>query len=789
LKGGETVKEFDLIVIGKDIYSLTVALYLSRKMRNILILEDPETLDKDYEKISVGTGNKQYQFKYQRENVASAINQPGLLHEYLLSLGIAEAIDFSEKKVDFIVDKDNNINPRINDFNQFKVYLIRNYPKEINEIQNFFHELERHYQNYKEQYLNMLNNKEYTLTSLMIEWGDYSLKGLLEKFFSNKELIQEFNYNDFTSGLDMNEISAYSFFTNYLAGLKDKFYYFYQSKKDISKLLIDKIKIINQNVFYEGRIKTIITDRQNIDYVITNTGETLKAKYYFKSGNPIDFYQKNFKVNQDDLETIKDYYPNLNTELRINTLYLALDCRVNDVDLTEVSYFFKDNNQDEVILKRLFNYSLFVKQDLRKKELLLCLDIVYSSDTVINEESIIEKLKTYFPKISKYKIESKFGKEEPYYAMLRTQKVRSNLTINEMIDVESLEHIQVYKNMFVGGYFIRPEAHFFGIISQSILFGDKIEDLLYYGKDSDTEYKYFSNDQIMMMIRHNYNYRIFPKTEVHINFIIGKSKYFIRTKEKTIVVHRGEYEGSDISIYSTNEKIADLLLKKTSFNEALESGNLKYRGDIDLVKKAANAFGLDDYQKFNRDDYIVSSYKFMGVKFLFGHILIYALLSYLSNYYQSLYIVPVALLLCLIISFVKYHYFERVNWFEIVLNFILLVYLLLSIFVDSFNKMYSDDIYLGVIIFILMLSVFINQPAVFFYHQYDMSIDYRNTKLFKIITSGLTFILGFSFLVILGGTYLTGGQYKSIFYSLLVFSIILTYYYPIIYVRANIKDK
>jgi hypothetical protein len=148
--------------------------------------------------------------------------------------------------------------------------------------------------------------------------------------------------------------------------------------------LIDKIKIINQNVFYEGRIKTIITDRQNIDYVITNTGETLKAKYYFKSGNPIDFYQKNFKVNQDDLETIKDYYPNLNTELRINTLYLALDCRVNDVDLTEVSYFFKDNNQDEVILKRLFNYSLFVKQDLRKKELLLCLDIVYSSDTVIN---------------------------------------------------------------------------------------------------------------------------------------------------------------------------------------------------------------------------------------------------------------------------------------------------------------------------------------------------------------------------------------------------------------------
>jgi len=352
-----------------------------------------------------------------------------------------------------------------------------------------------------------------------------------------------------------------------------------------------------------------------------------------------------------------------------------------------------------------------------------------------------------------------------------------------------LEHIQVYKNLFVGGYFIRPEANFFGVISQAILFGDKIEDLLYYGKDSETEYKYFSNDQIMMMIRHNYNYRIFPKTEVYINFIIGKSKYYIRTKEKNIVVHRGQYDSADISIYSTNEELENLLLKKSSFGEALDSGDLKYKGDIDLVKKAANAFGLDDYQKFNRDDYIISSYKFMGGKFLFAQIIIYALMSYLANYYQAIYIVPGALLLTLVVSFVKYHFFERVNWFEIVLNIVLTGYLLLAIFVDSFNKMYDDSIYLGVIIFVLMLSVFINQPAVYFYHQYDMSIDYRNTKLFKIITSGLSFILGFSFLVILGGTYLTAGQYKSIFYSLLVFSIVLTYYYPIIYVRANIKEK
>lgn len=789
MKGGETVKEFDLIVIGKDIYSLTVALYLSRKMRNVLILDDPDVTDKDYEKVVLGKKDIKTVFKYQRDNIASAIKKPGILHEYLSGLGVAEAIDFSEKSKDFIISQTNNIKPRINTFDQFKIYLTRNYPKEIKEIQTFFNELERHYSNYKEQYLNMLNNREYTLTSLMIEWGDYSLKDLLEKFFSNQDLIQEFYINDFTAGLNVEEISAYSFFSNYLSGLKEKFYYLKPSQKEISKLLIDRIKIINQNAFYEGNVKTIITDRKSIDYIITDKGENLKAKYYFKSGNPIDFYQKNFKANQDDLDIIKDYYPNLGTSKRINTLYLTLDCRANDIDLTEMSYYFKESSENKVILKRLFNYSLYIKQDLRKKELLLCLDVVHDENEKLDKDDLIERLALYFPKMSKYNIESKLGKAENYYAMLRRPKVRSNLSINEMIDVESLEHIQVYKNMFVGGYFIRPEAGFFGIISQSILFGDKIEDLLYYGKESDTEYKYFSNDQIMMMIRHNYNYRIFPKTEVYINFIIGKSKYYIRTKEKYIVVHRGEYEGADISIYSTNEKLADLLLMKTSFSEALDSGNLKYRGDFDVVKRTANAFGLDDYKKFNRDDYIVSTYKFMGVKFLFAHILIYALLSYLSNYYQTLYIIPGALFLSLAVSFVKFHFFERVNWFEIVLNFVLAVYLFLSIFVESFNKMYDDSIYLGVIIFILMFGVFINQPAVFFYHQYDMSIDYRNTKLFKIITSGLTFIIGFSFLIILGGTYLTGGQYKSIFYILLIFSMVLTYYYPIIYVRANIKDK
>lgn len=784
------MKEFDCVVIGQDLYSLTVALFLSRKMRKVLLIQDKSSISDDFEKVTIKSGENTYSFEYNRNNIITGLDETGLTHAYLDNLGLEKSLKSEKIFYEMIVDESGDIKKRMNSLEQFRVYLVRYYPKHRKEIHSFFEDLHRHYKNFLDQYLNMLKNTDYTLSSLMIEWGDYSLGELLNKYFSNEDLVKEFALNDFINGLNLEEVNAYSFFANYFCGLEDGFYELKISIKEIREKIIEKIKLINPNTIVKASIKQyVVNDQKEVIYLIDDKDQEIHAKYFFVSDNPVNFYQKYFENLDDDLETIKLYYPNINTSKKINTLYLVLKTKLVDIGINELIYYFKNDKDDEIKLIRMYNYSLGSNQDARKKEGLLCFDFTYDDSEKITDSLVLKKIDKRFPKIKKFIVESKLGKPKPYQTMLRDESVRKDLTINELIDIEILEHIQVFENLFLGGDFIRPEAKFLGAINQGVVFGDKIEDRLYYGADSDETFEHFSNDEIMMMIRHNYDYQYFGKKETHVNFHIGKSTYFVRCKGKNIVIHHGKYNSADLSIYTTNDKLANLLLKKNTFSEILDSGFLKYRGDIDLLFKAVKAFQLDDYQEYSLEEYKTSKFKFLGVKFLFAHVFIYAIAAFLSNYINNIFLFPAALFLSIGISFLKYKIFEKINWFEYILNSVLLVFATLSIFVDSFNKLRSDDIFLAVISLTFLVSAFINQPIVFLYHQYDMNIDYRNTKLFKIITNGLTFIWGFIFLMILGGTYITGETYVSVLYSALFLGIFLTYYYPIIYVRTSIKKK
>ncbi len=779
------MKIYDLIVVGEDLYALTVALFLSRKMRKVLVLQD-SFKSANHEKIKLAYSDKKFNVIYSRNNIVSGLNKSGLLYEYLDNLGLMKSLSYEKIEEDTLVDKNSEFQKQLNSLEGFRIYLVRHYPKNIKEIDNFFSILKKHYINYKEQFLNMLINTDYTLTSLMIEWGDYSLDELLTKYFSSESLIKEFTYNNFISGLPIDQISAYSFFSNYFLGLESGFYLLNNSYKEICQSCIEKINLVNPKAFLSTTVKEYIVKDKKIECIVDSNNNLIYAKYFYVSGNPVEIYNKYFEVSKKDMELLSLYYPNLDSERKVCTLYLALNTKLPDISIEDLVYYFKNDDENPIKLIRLYNYSKSINQDMRKKEGLICVDFTFIGKENPKQEEVLTLLDGYMPKIRKFIVDSKFGKATQYLSMIRDSKLRRNLSINEMINVETLEHIQVFENLFIGGEFIRPEAGFFGTINQSIIYADKIEDKLYYGDNTD-DFEYFSNDEIMMMIRHNYDYQKLGNKEIHINFHIGKSNYYIRTKGKNIIVHHGRHSNSDLSIYSTNDKLSDLLLKKTSFKSALDSNSLKYRGDIDLLYKAVDAFNLDDYQEFVQEEYLTSKYKYFGVMLFFVHIFIYSLAAFLSNYYPNIYIFPVAFCLSLIVSIIKYQTYEHINWFEIVLNSFLLIASVLSIALSEFNHLYSDNIFLGFIILVFLISVFINQPIVYLYHRYDMKADYRNTKLFKIITNGLTFIWGFLFIVILGGTYLVGDSYISMFYSLLFFGILLTYFYPIIYVRSSIK--
>ncbi len=765
-----------------------MALFLARKMRKVIVIQDSSKIEDNHETMEiVDPENKQYKFDYNPLGVVSGLDQNGLLFEYLDDLGLSDEIKCTKITEESVVNVDNTIFKRMNSFEQFKVYLVRHYPKCRNSIHKFFEDMDRHYQNYTQQYFSMLRNTDYTLTSLMIEWGDYNLKELLDKYFVSEDLKTEFLINNVINGINPEQINSYNFFSNYFVGLKSGFYYVEDSEKAIRDKLVAKLKLINPNIILKTRIKDIIVGEENkIEAFVDKDDKQYSGKYYFVESEPDKFYGKYFQNIEDDLEIIKKYYPNFDMTQRINTLYLAINDNPKNLGIEELVYYFKNGEESKAKIVKLFNYSQYKGHDKRKKQGLLCLDYAFDEVDRYSQDELLKRLYEVFPKLKKAIVGVREGKPRKYLTMPIGVQIRKNFSINEMIEIEAMEHIQVFENLYLGSDKFRPEAGTFGVFNQAITFADKIEDRLYYGED-DELYSYLSNEEVLMMIRHNFNPAVLGNNEIHVNFHIGKNTYFIRTKGKNIVIHYGKYAHADISIYTTNDRLTNLLLKKVTFNEVLQEGSLKYRGDKDLLFQVVNAFNLDDYQEYNPLEYKKSKYKYMGSAILFGYFGVYSLAALLTNYINGIFIYPFALLLVGLLFYLKYRSYEELYWFDFFIAFIFLVGSILSISWPTFNLMRFDDPLLGIMALTLLISVFVNRPVVYHYSKFDENIDYRNSILFRVITNGLTFVWGFLFLAILVGTYITGQRYVSVLYNFYFVGVFLMFYYPIIYVRTNIK--
>ncbi|MFW5794034.1 MAG: hypothetical protein ACOCV1_00995 [Bacillota bacterium] len=779
------MKNYDCIIVGNDIYALTVALFLSRKMRKILLINNPSPYKETKERKSIKFNNKKFNFNYNSDNVITGLNKNGLLYQFLDNLGLIYDLDYNEILEEVVIDKKNNIKHRNINFKDFKIYLMRYYPKSIKKINKFFADLERHYANYNEQYLNMLHNDDYTLTSLMIEWGDYSLDELLNKYFDNQKLINEFSLNNFINGLNTKEVGSYNFFANYFVGLKSGFFHLDTSITSLRKKIIKRIKQSNKNSIIKTKIIDFIVNNKKIDYIEDNEGNQYSAKYYYVSDKPNEFYNDYFIDIESDLELINKYYPNLDTDIYKRTMYLVTDCKLEDCDIFDLYYYINNDLDDNEKIIRVFNYSLAnnVKDD---EHGLLCLDFSYNIKNGFKEKNLINKLYQVFPKLKKKELVVAYGKERPYLSMIRDEKIRKNFSINELIDYETLNHMNVYENLYIGGDFIRPESGFYGKIHQAITTGDKIEDFLYFKEKEDEDF-YYSNDEVMMMLRQNYDYSYFGKREIHINFHIGKNIYFFRMKGKNIVIHRGKYNTADLSIYTTNDRLIELILKKRPYREVIESEFFKYKGSKNIFERFLKAFDLDDKNDIVTQNVINTPFKNFGLTIFHLLILIFAVTAFLANYIKGLYLYFPAFALTLALTLYKNKYIKKITILEYIINVILFTFGFLSIFITQVNAFYSDDILLAIMTVVFFASVIFNRPFVRKFLKFDYNPDFVQTKLFNSITNGLSFIWGFIFLSILLGTFITGERYVSVLYHFIFIGFFLTYYYPTIYVKTSIK--
>ena len=73
-EGGEILKVYDCVVVGQDLYALTVALFLSRKMRKVLVIQDSAKCEKDFEKIRIKSEDKKAAKEYMKEHILYGLN-------------------------------------------------------------------------------------------------------------------------------------------------------------------------------------------------------------------------------------------------------------------------------------------------------------------------------------------------------------------------------------------------------------------------------------------------------------------------------------------------------------------------------------------------------------------------------------------------------------------------------------------------------------------------------------------------------------------------------------------
>ena len=389
-----------------------------------------------------------------------------------------------------------------------------------------------------------------------------------------------------------------------------------------------------------------------------------------------------------------------------------------------------------------------------------------------------------FPKLKWANLAIAYGDDVPYLAMMRDHKMK-RLSINELIDYESLNHIVIYDNLYIGGSFIRPESNLFGKIHQAIVIADKIEDNLYF-KDEIEDF-YYSNDEIMMMLRQNYDPSYFGKKEVHINLRIGKSAYYFRIRGNNIDVYKGYYGRADLSIFTSNDQLIDIVLKRKAYLNIVQSDYFRYTGSKEVFKAFIKAFDLDDRHEVVQIHRKELKFKYFGVVTFNVMMLVIGVSALLMNYFSGIYILFPAFALLASVFGVKYYLTKEFFIYEWL---ILLGYFGLamgSIWFDYINQPSQDQLILVPMSIILFGSVVLNKPIVFHYLKYDYTEEYIRTKLFTAITNGITFLWGIAYLIILFGPFFSGEEYVSVYYYFILMGMLLTYYYPSIYIKTSIK--
>ncbi|MFK5882760.1 MAG: hypothetical protein QM489_00230 [Candidatus Izemoplasma sp.] len=777
------MEKYDVIIIGGGLGSLTTAVYLSKRLRNIALFEqDKKKKLQKYTKKIKDSKNFTYEFKYYNYDVGG-VHRGDLFNDYLRRCGLETNFEYYHNEKVTIFNKDKKTFVRTNNFDDFLTYLVRYYPKHRDSLHKFFDDVLVHHKNYIIQKKNRLSSDEYTLTSLLIEWGDLSLKQVLDKYFDNESLQNEFTLMYDSVGIPIDEISSYNYFIKWFDTFIEGSHFIKTSYDEIVKTFSKEISKQKEKIFTNRDIKEFKVENNVIKSIIDAEGNEIFAKHFVINMRIDDFVDQYMPHRKDIKEKFYSMYPTIGNKRYINQLYLGVDKDPVKLGIKSNRYIFSEAKDDEVRLLNLVNYKAIDSKacaDGKGAILVEFLDDESPRKAKLNQ--VIDTLTKYFPKLIDNINVSRLGTKVEYFSGISSSDFWENKTVNDLFDIDDYRELNPFTNSYFIGKFVKPEAGITGIIQTGVEYGDAIDDLIYHGDDE--EY-FITHDVLMNIISHQFLANTLGKREKNIQFFIGKESYFIRTKAKHQRLFKGVSDISDLIIIVTNDCLYDLSVGNITLQDAIKSGAFEYVGDKEFLDDVAFAFDFGQ-KVFKSPKYSYIQGR-QGIKYMLGVISVWALFLLASNFVDYLIISPIFLIGLGVLTYFKYRTLKAINVFDYFSIGVMLAVFIVSIFVSDFNKLHNS-FYGEIVISLYWLGTWIiNKPVAFDYTKFDYRTDYTTTKLFKTMSGGLTFIWGGLFLIIAGTNVLTGQEYSALGYYLIIFGYYLTYFYPNLYIKGNIN--
>ena len=779
---GDHVEKYDVVIIGGGLGSLTTATYLSKRLRNIAVFEDGSKKKiAKYAKKFRDSENSTFAFNFYNYDLGG-VHEGDLFNDYLKQCGLNNTFEYYDNTYTMVVGKNQQLIRRPNDLANFKIYLVRHYPKLRDKIHKLFEDIMTHYEDYRVQKQARLSNKEFTLTSAIIEWGDLSLYDALARYFNNDDIIEEFTLVYGSIGLNSKELNAYHYFIKFFDTFIDGSHFITSSFDSVIKTLSGEISKTREKIFVSRSIEKVIVENNVIKKVIDNNGVEIIAKHFVINMRIDDFMERFLPENLEFKEKFYEMYPDTKVERYINQVYLGFNKPVEDLGLNEKQYIFSKVESDDIQLLSILNYKAYDSKACPKgKSAVLVEFIDDSTPRKTKLEQVLAQFFKYFPNTEAHITLKRIGTKKPYFGSLATSGYWQGKTINDLFGIDDYSELNPLKNAYFIGAWTKPESGISGMIQTGVEYGDIIDDLIYHGDDDD----YFINhDELMNIINHQFIPNSLGKDEKNVQFFIGKDSYYIRTKGAHQRLYKGVSDISDLIIIATNDCLYDLSVGNITLDKAISSGTLEYVGDREFLDNVIEAFDMGiEITKPNTYKYVKGGW---GNKILLIQMSLLLLSNLLANYHNNIYLAPITLAIFGAFVYLKYRVLNKISIFEYVVLGLYFVISILSIFIPEVN--YVKDAKYTLILFTLYLLItwLINIPVAMFYIRHDYRTDYTRTKLFTKMSGGLTFIWGVTFLILTATDFLLPRSYASLTYYIVALSLYLSFYYPSSYIKGYI---